>query len=305
MRAIEIESWALRVIDSVKDLRQTEDTKVELKAEWPAPKNAARRIAGQANSALGDPILWLIGVDEKRGAIVGADMNDFSDWWQQVCVEFDELAPVLTELAMPVDGKTIVALQFDTDRAPFVVKNPDGGRVQREVPWRDGTSVRTARRSDLVRMLLPMQHLPAVEVVACFLCYRVAKAAEHFDVTVQLRASLYVIPAQGERAVIPWRKCVSWCAEPLTQRHLEFLELKLLQTHDVPPGTPPPGMQGIFYEPVGLEVFATECWTTQEEPSIPRGQTTEFGIELWIQDAGRAVGVRGEAGVRLLGSSQQ
>lgn len=81
--------------------------------------------------------------------------------------EFDELAPEPVSLNIPVDGVTIVALYFETDRAPFVVKNPVGGTVQREVPWREATSIKSATRSQLIRLLTPIQKLPTVEVVAC------------------------------------------------------------------------------------------------------------------------------------------
>jgi hypothetical protein len=36
--------------------------------------------------------------------------------------------------------------------------------VAREVPWRDGTSIRSATRSDLLRLLVPAFELPLLEV---------------------------------------------------------------------------------------------------------------------------------------------
>jgi hypothetical protein len=70
MRKHEIESWALSVIDRVRSGAANEDSRVELKREWIAPDRAARRLAAHANSALGEPILWLIGVDQKSGELV-------------------------------------------------------------------------------------------------------------------------------------------------------------------------------------------------------------------------------------------
>lgn len=70
VRRIQIESWASTVIAAVEAGQNSEDSRVELKAELPKdPRKAARLIAGHANAALDESLLWLIGVDEKsRGA---------------------------------------------------------------------------------------------------------------------------------------------------------------------------------------------------------------------------------------------
>ena len=73
-------------------------------------------------------------------------------------------------LNIPVDNKTVVALLFETDRAPFVIKNqaygsPGGGSVELEVPWRENTAIRSARRSDLIRLLAPLELLPEIEIL--------------------------------------------------------------------------------------------------------------------------------------------
>ncbi len=173
VRGIELEAWALRVLDSVRARGHNEDSRVELKRDWPGDAaRAARRIAGQANAARGDDILWLIGVDESNG-LVGASAADTASWWRAVASHFDETPPLLQDQVVHVEGRSIVALLFDTALAPFVVKNsshgqPGGGPVEREVPWRDGTSVRSARRSDLVRLLVPRLNEPEFEVLAAW-----------------------------------------------------------------------------------------------------------------------------------------
>jgi hypothetical protein len=93
MRTSEIDAWALRVIERVEKNEPHEDDRVELKAEWPeSPSEAARRIAGHANQMRGEPFLWLIGVDERRG-VVGADKNNLANWWPQVESQFDGPVP--------------------------------------------------------------------------------------------------------------------------------------------------------------------------------------------------------------------
>jgi len=67
MNKNEIENWALRVIDQVQDHQPNEDFRVELKTEWIDPVKAARLIAGQANAAHGEPVLWLIWCQSRAG----------------------------------------------------------------------------------------------------------------------------------------------------------------------------------------------------------------------------------------------
>lgn len=71
MRARDIEFWALSVIERVELKQPHEDFLIELKRKWVPLSKAARRIAGHANAARGEPILWLIGVDEKQSEIKG------------------------------------------------------------------------------------------------------------------------------------------------------------------------------------------------------------------------------------------
>src|SRR5438128_776611 len=125
----QLESWTLNVLERVAVRDPVEDSRVELKREWPTPVEAARRIAGHANAARGEPILWLIGVDEKAGLVAGADPSNLANWFSAVTSQFDEIAPGLQELAIPYRGVTVVALLFETDRPPFLTKNPTGGHV--------------------------------------------------------------------------------------------------------------------------------------------------------------------------------
>src|SRR5262245_16139635 len=124
LRPTEIEGRTLSIIDRAIQGQPIEDSRVELKAEWPADeKRAARRIAGHANAARGEPILWIVGVDEGGRRVTGAEISDFADWWVRVKACFDELAPEVSSVNVPSDGKTVVALCFETDRAPYVANN--------------------------------------------------------------------------------------------------------------------------------------------------------------------------------------
>lgn len=230
MNSRQIESWALRVIDGVKNGQPNEDSLVELKREWISGEKAARRIAGHANAARGENILWLIGVDEKLGkqCVIGASANDLSSWYPTVEACFDELAPRMIPLNIPIDGLTVVALLFETDRSPFVIKNAaygsqGGGSVELEVPWRESTSVRSARRSEIIRLLAPLELLPDIEILDSKLMFYPIRKGQHnlhsleqinseplskiSSYCLKLIAGLYIVPRDRSTIVIPFHRC--------------------------------------------------------------------------------------------------
>jgi hypothetical protein len=225
MRAHEIENWVLKIIEQVESGQPNEDFRVELKAYWPDARKAARQIAGHANAAHGEPILWPIGVDEEKG-VVGVNNEELANWYAQVRAEFDGLAPkLLRDLNVPVAGITVVALLFDTDRAPYLVKNPaygqpNGGPVQLEVPWREGRSTRSASRSDLLRILSPIQKNPSFELLDAWLkvypemgppssAGGPTYSEDSKNLTWKLDMDFYVAPKTDARVVIPFHHCTA------------------------------------------------------------------------------------------------
>jgi hypothetical protein len=211
MTSQQIETWALRVIHQVEANQPMEDARVELKREWPTNLNqAARQLAGHANAAHGEDILWLIGADEKQG-IVGATAQNLATWFSVLQAEFDAVAPPISDVNVPWNGKTIVALHFETERAPFVVRNvvhgnPQGGPVSRELPWREGTAVRSATRADVLRLLTPLARLPGVEWLGLALWASDIKGKAAW----RLDAYLYVVPPPDGETVIAAHRCDLW-----------------------------------------------------------------------------------------------
>ncbi|MBL8077124.1 MAG: ATP-binding protein [Anaerolineales bacterium] len=205
MKNTEIEFWTLSVIERVKNKQPVEDDRVELKSNWIEPANAARRIAGHANAARGENILWLIGVDEKEG-VTGVDYKDYAEWFSKVNSQFDNrLAPDATCINVPYEGLTVLAIVFNTDRAPYVVKNPNGGAIQFEVPWRDNTSIKTANRSQLLQILVPSQNIPKINALSGNLLVREGYHDKdwHWEMTLQLYVSSYI----QTPLVIPFHQC--------------------------------------------------------------------------------------------------
>lgn len=119
--------------------------------------------------------------------------------------QFDEIAPSLQDLAIPYRGVTVVALLFETDRAPFVVKNPKPGPVDWEVPWREGTMTRSARRTNLVRLLSGLTSLPDVELLGASLTTRPSDEANN-SLRWRLAYTVYISP-ESDRTVIPFHRC--------------------------------------------------------------------------------------------------
>jgi len=168
-----VEAFALGVLDQLASGQVVEDSRVELKREWPEPEaKIARVIAGLCNATRGQRVYLFVGVDEKAGRVVGAGGTDPASWWQKVASHFDGPVPDLTQSLCVRHGEaSAYVLEFETYRAPFVVKNPrfgkpEGGPVEREVPWRVGTSVRSATHEDLIRVLVPSAPTPTFEALS-------------------------------------------------------------------------------------------------------------------------------------------
>lgn len=163
MRPSEIELWVHRVVPVVESGGRIEDSRVELKSVWPTPEKAARLVAGHANASQGDSILWIVGVDEDSGRILGAGDNEFSNWHKAFVAAFDEPAPHCTDVVVPYNDKHLVGLHFETDRPPYVIKT--SGQISREVPFRVGTHVNSANRMQILRVLAPLAEKREVETV--------------------------------------------------------------------------------------------------------------------------------------------
>jgi hypothetical protein len=125
----EVEVWTREIVEAVGANQRIEDSRVELKSSWPEPRKAADRLAAHANAARGTPILWLIGVDEDNRRLTNADPVELANWFKVVESFFDGFAPRLPiDAKVSIDGKTVVALYFETQQGtPFVVKSSAGG----------------------------------------------------------------------------------------------------------------------------------------------------------------------------------
>jgi len=210
-----IEAWALQIISRVEGRFLVEDSRVELKRVWPDQEKAARQIAGHANSSFGSDVLWIVGVDESTG-VVGVAPEELANWWPAVCSYFDGVAPSLTDLHLTIKGKTVVCLYFETNRPPYVVKNPvygkpGGGPVNWEVPWREGANTRTAAHNDLVRLLIPTLSQPEIELLEGYGTFQESKSIRFGDESqydnLSFSFKVYLYPRNEVSLVIPFHRC--------------------------------------------------------------------------------------------------
>ncbi len=160
LRPQQLEARVIELVDLVLAGGRIEDDLVECKSQWPDPqqRSSARQLAGHANKARGEPILWLIGLDENTHTLTQPRPVEVADWWAAVASRFDPPAPELEHhLVIPVgEGQAATALRFLTDRSPYVITGGgENGSLEREVPIRDGTRTRSARRDELLRLLIP------------------------------------------------------------------------------------------------------------------------------------------------------
>ncbi len=203
-----IEHRVHQIIDSILARHTVEDDLVEAKACWPTDHHrAARQIAGLANAARGADALWIVGIDEKGQALPGAQWADFDSWWGQVESRFDGQSPEMDPFNVFRDGTSVVAIPIRTDRPPYVVKSQDGvGQIHREVPWRAKTGLRTARRDDLLRILIPITRLPEVELLHTIMRRHESSHGPPSYATRwqwHLRMALYLMPMDRSMVVMP------------------------------------------------------------------------------------------------------
>lgn len=171
LRPQQLEMRVIEVVDLVLAGARVEDDLVECKGEWPDPKkrSAARQLAGHANKAREEPILWIIGLDEKSHGLTSPSPVEFADWWASMSSCFDPPAPELEHHRVVSVGEhqTVTALRFLTDGSPYVIKGGgQDGTLEREVPIRDGTRTRSARRDELLRLLVPAVGPPSAQLLS-------------------------------------------------------------------------------------------------------------------------------------------
>jgi hypothetical protein len=223
-----MEARALDIVRRIRGGEHPEDDRVDCKLSLPEGHAAARRIAAQLNAMYGEPILWLEGIDAKTGS-VGPVAQDLQAWWKTVEQCFEPPAPTLDALLITENELRLRALQFSPNALPMQVRNPNHGRMKGdpaewEVPWREGDMTRSARRSDLLRLLYPVHRAPLVERIAMHAQLRGRGDRELGYL--EASALLYMVPMGSESVVVPFHLCEAWIGvDPESLRPLRLRTL--------------------------------------------------------------------------------
>jgi len=199
----ELLARCIPIVDAAKEGKPVEDSFVELKSELPQEAKAARGLAGLANAAGGEPVIWLVGIDEKRHKVVGASKDELSSWYQRLEHFFDGHAPKLSlNESIPTGEQIVVAMVFETDEAPYVVSM---GQDTRDVPWREANRTRSAYRQELMRILAAHSLLPVVEVKSA--AFRTERNSSGQLSRIIFEALMYVKPRNDRTLVFPRHDC--------------------------------------------------------------------------------------------------
>jgi hypothetical protein len=206
MRRAEFEAVVIAAVDTVRSGVRLEDDRFELKRSWPT-RDKARQLAGGANRANGEDLIYIIGIDETDGSLHSVADVEPADWWAQMKSAFDDVAPDL-EIHMTVaigDNESVVGLLFATDQAPYAVKVTGRDPIIREVPMREGTGTRSTYRRELLRLLLPSIRTPQLTLVGATLTLRAAHRPSGEDpyLMMSLRSAVYFEYVQQQPLFFP------------------------------------------------------------------------------------------------------
>lgn len=111
----------------------------------------------------------------------------------------------MDDIAVGRESKVLHALLFETDRAPYTVyvPGPDGNPTDRlEVPYRVAAGTRSARREDLLRILVPKAAQPSLEILKCNIVDRLARLEKALAVEVVM----YCTPGSAAVVALPAHK---------------------------------------------------------------------------------------------------
>lgn len=166
MKRIELESRIYSVVRSVTESTiRPEDTLLELKRGWPTPPGAdACQLAAHLNASMGQPALWIFGVDENTSATTGVDAALMDSCIAGFRAKMDGVLATEMTGVVDIDGKPVVGILWRSDSVPYVAKL--SAVHERDVPWRDGTTTRSAHREELVSILAPLASRLDLEVLS-------------------------------------------------------------------------------------------------------------------------------------------
>lgn len=170
MTPVEFELMVVKAVQRVLGGGQLEDDVFEAKRQMPEIDKLAERIGGHANSAHRQPIVWIIGLNEKTHDLHPIGNVEPAHLEQQLASRFDGEAPRLKycrRIDVPHQrGGQVLALAFETSWPPYVLNRRVGGDWGLVIPFRQGTRVRSARRSEILELLYERTLAPRTRLLS-------------------------------------------------------------------------------------------------------------------------------------------
>jgi len=275
VRSTEIEFWALSNLEQTPAASNTANReRYRLFSKWPSPTSAlARRLAGEANAARGLPLLWLFGGDPPHDKLTSA----FDDWSTRLLANFDGLGPEMKAVPVQHAGHLWTAIAIETTRLPFVIMHSK----KREVPWWEAGEVRSATRSQLLRLLVPASRLPVFEIIeAEFLFYQNIDPSNSRRNPYRwaLDSTIFLVPNPGDRVVINAPRCSASACFPGQGPRTRSAELNF--SSDSRSSRVRVIDQALVSESVGS--FFLQAYGLSGEGDLPTDQPAELVLEFAI-----------------------
>ena len=216
----QVEILAIQILEHLEKGVFREDSLVELKRELTDPYKIARRIAGHCNAARGDWVLWIIGADENDG-VVGWSPPDLAEFLPKIWRFFDGYPPSFIDVNVEYNRKHCTALAFNANRPPYLVRNESFGNkgvfIEREIPWRDGTRLRSATRDEVIRLLVDQTKLPDIEILSSQASQRSSKQtgeSQNDLIPIDIRIEFYAMLKDEKPVVLPIHRISGWFSDP-------------------------------------------------------------------------------------------
>jgi hypothetical protein len=155
----------------------------------------------------------------------------------------------------------VAALWMETGRTPYVVTTDGIGGVDREVPWRRGTALRSAHRSDILRSVVREAQAPQFDAISGWVRVERARGSARTDMadrdilhpSLQISYSLTAYVEAREPVRLPEYR---WSMHLVARKQEFALEIAEVSGPRMYTGQSQIGFRR--YEPVGSIVYVPE-----------------------------------------------
>lgn len=81
-------------------------------------------VGGKPKRATGDPVIYIIGIDDKTGDVHDVSNTDVLDWWNQIVAKFEHTPPeMIRHMETPTDGGAALSSLGTTNLLAPLIRN--------------------------------------------------------------------------------------------------------------------------------------------------------------------------------------